>query len=75
MICRASRCLNEPMPISAENPLGLCGKCHEDNEESPVRLKSGPREVTAESVAKRNATRKANQEAKATRYANLRGGV
>lgn len=68
MICRAMGCLNEAMPNGP-----FCGACDEANEESPVRLKPGnrPGKTSSETVAKRAATRKANADAKAARFAAL----
>ena len=73
MICRARGCFNFAMPKGPENPKGLCGVCHEDDEDAPVRLKSGPREVSAEAIAKRNETRKRNREARQARWDKAKG--
>ena len=72
MICRAKGCPNWAMPMNAENPKGLCGKCHEDDEEYPVRLKSGPKEMSPEALARRSATRKRNIEERDAKRAELR---
>lgn len=61
MICRARGCLNEPMPTTPENPKGLCGRCHEYDEEYLVRLKPGCPKMSPETIAKRNAGRIANR--------------
>ena len=48
------------MPRGAENPKGLCGRCHEDDEEYPVRLKPGfaPGTASPEAIARRTESRK-----------------
>jgi len=59
--CQASGCYNQPMPVSRDNPKGLCGCCHEKDEDFPVRLKPGPTSVGLEAIQKRNETRALNQ--------------
>lgn len=73
MICRARGCFNFAMPKGPENPKGLCGVCHEQDEEYPVRLKSGPGGINAEVIAKRNETRRRNREAKQARWDKAKG--
>ena len=62
--CQASGCYNSPMPVSRDNPKGLCGACHEADEDCPVRLKPGPTSVGLEAIRKRNETRQLNKEEK-----------
>lgn len=77
MICRAWGCPNFAMPTNTENPKGLCGRCHEADEDEPVRLKPGPRNgvVSAEAVAKRNATRARHKAEKLARIAEIKAGA
>ena len=67
MICQAKGCFSTAM-IKEK----FCGACDEANEEYPLLLKPGLKSRGAEVIAKANATRAANQEAKSIRYAILR---